>query len=165
MKLDFPASTRYAEVLRKVTCDHWVCEGRNDHLAFIRCVLNDIRLGYQTHDGGNAHNAVRNFAADMERACGCVLVEKRNRRRSRKAFRPSGYTPRKSQTEREISEEIAALVAEWDAIEAIFEAAVMGGERPDDALGMALRRQHIAARLEELYKPVPPTKFPLVEVP
>lgn len=165
MKLDFPPSKRYAEVLSKITCDHWVCEGRNDHQAFIRCILNGVRLSYGTHDGGNEWNSARNFAADMEKACGCRLIDHRNRRRSRKAFRPSGYTPRKSQTEREISDEITVLVAEWDAIEDIFERAVMDGERPDDALGMAIRRQQIAARLEELYKPIPATKFPLQPVP
>lgn len=165
MNLLYPPSKRYAEVLRKVTCDHWVPEERrNSHQAWLVCVLNGVRLSYGTHDGGNEWNSARNFAADMEKACGCKLIDHRNRRRSRKAFRPSGYTPKKSSNECEIAEEIEALIAEWDAIEALFESAVMSGERPDDALGMALRRQQIAARLEELYKPVPASKFPLAEL-
>lgn len=154
-------SPRFAEVLRRVSCDHWEYTHRDAHQGYLRCLLNDVVVGYSTHDGGNVVNGPRNMAAKMEKACGCTIIGNRNRRRSRKAFRPSGFTLAGLSVETPASRSVTELTAEWTAIEATIQAAVDGGYVPENARGLVVRRIYIADRLGDLCQPVPPTAFPL----
>lgn len=79
-------SKRYAEYVRKITCDEWDEAGTtgNDK-GVLRHKATGATVAYCLHDGGNDWNGPRNFAAEVQRICGCRLIEARGRKTSRKA--------------------------------------------------------------------------------
>lgn len=116
MKLHFKPSKRYAEYVRLIKCDRWVADDKavgNDK-AILRCVLNGATVAYGLHDGGNEWNGPRNFAAEVQKACGCQIVEHRGRKKSRKAIKPSGFQLTKAPS-CATSGEIERLTAQHDA--------------------------------------------------
>lgn len=122
MRLDYKPSPRFAEYMRLIKCDQWESTGEaTSDRAFIRHI-SGLVLSYALHDGGNDRNSPRNFAKQVQDACGCILVQPRGRKRSRKAFRPSGFRlddHRDSAASIEIAglvEEHGAQRREWEAL-------------------------------------------------
>lgn len=94
MRLHFRPSKRYSEYVRLIKCDHWVADDKpvgNDK-AVLRCTLNGKTVAYGLHDGGNDWNGPRNFAAEVEKCCGCRIIQPRGRKRSKKAIETSGFS-------------------------------------------------------------------------
>lgn len=85
MKVDYKPSPRYAEYVRKITCGDWEPAGiKGNDRGVLLHTKTGATVSYGLHDGGNALSGPRNFAADVQRICGCPLVEPRGRKRSRK---------------------------------------------------------------------------------
>lgn len=86
MVVDPKPSTRYSQYVRLIICDEWESLGRrgNDK-GVLRHKVTGKTVAYNLHDGGNDWNGPRNFAAEVQRECGCRLIEARGRKRSRKA--------------------------------------------------------------------------------
>lgn len=88
-----PASRAAQYVRAAMKCGHWEDAERADHhQAFLRHIATGEEIGYPRHDGGNDLNAARNAAAAMGALCGCVFVQPRGRKRSRKPV--SMYDPK-----------------------------------------------------------------------
>lgn len=77
-------SRRYAEYVRKIACHEWTVVGLVGGDKVVLRHTSGATAAYGTHDGGNEWNGPRNFAADVQKACGCKLIEPRGRKRSRK---------------------------------------------------------------------------------
>lgn len=93
VKVDHKPSSRFAEYIRKIACDQWECAGASGNdKAILRHRETGQTVAYNLHDGGNDWNGPRNFALDVQRLCGCQLIEPRGRKKSRKSVRPSGFT-------------------------------------------------------------------------
>jgi hypothetical protein len=87
-------SKRYRPFVQALlSCGHWRIPDvkGNGHQAPIEHIGTGRRLWYETHDGGNDINSARNFASAAGKICGCTFVQPRQRKRSRKAFRGSGF--------------------------------------------------------------------------
>lgn len=81
-------SKRYAEYVRKITCSDWEYVGtKGGDKAVLRHVPTGETVAYCLHDGGNDYNGPRNFAAQVQRICGCRMIEARGRKKSRKAVK------------------------------------------------------------------------------
>lgn len=86
MKIDPKPSRRYGEYLRKLACDEWESLGpRGSDKGVLAHKPTGATVAYNLHDGGNDWNGPRNFALEIQRVCGCVLIEPRGRKRSRKS--------------------------------------------------------------------------------
>lgn len=78
-------SKRFSCYVRKITCGEWEAlgpSGAGGHSAILRHT-SGATVSYALHDGGNDLNAPRNFAAEVQRICGCKLIEPRGRKRGR----------------------------------------------------------------------------------
>lgn len=88
MRFTYKPSPRYSEYARKIKCDEWECAGKTgDDKAVLRHTRTGVTVAYGLHDGGNDWNGPRNFAAAVQAACGCRLIEPRGRKKSRKSLR------------------------------------------------------------------------------
>lgn len=115
MRVDYKPSSRYAEYVRKIQCDEWECAGKSGNdKAVLRHMPSGVTVAYNLHDGGNDWNGPRNFAAEVQRACGCRLIEPRGRKASRKSPRV-GTDPEVEASRRKHRETWAAKAAERDA--------------------------------------------------
>lgn len=102
MNLIYKPSKRFAEYVAKImSCGHWEDAGdlRGSHIALLRHIKSGTTVTYQLHDGGNDHNSPRNMASDAQAVCGCVFIEPRGRKRSRKAVQSSGFDPSRAARE------------------------------------------------------------------
>lgn len=78
-------SKRYAEYVRKIKCDEWAEAGvSGNDKGILRHIATGVTVAYGLHDGGNDWNGPRNFASEVQRICGCQLIEARGRKASRK---------------------------------------------------------------------------------
>ncbi len=152
-------SPRFAEYVRKMSaCGHWTFTGRT---GTDKAVLehDGVTVAYQLHDGGNDWNGPRNFAAEAQRACGCKFIESRGRKKSRKAFRPSGFSVEgtySNSTQRRVDH----LVNKWHRVDARFaEIEALGEAAPRDLISEArdliADRSAIERELAELHQPTP----------
>jgi len=86
VNVSYKPSRRFAEYVRKIVCDEWEDLGvRGNDLGVLRHKPSGITVAYALHDGGNEWNGPRNFAADVQKVCGCRLIEPRGRKTSRKS--------------------------------------------------------------------------------
>jgi hypothetical protein len=122
MRFDPKPSRRYAEYTRKIACDEWVVIGAtgNDKVV-IQHRPSGATAAYCLHDGGNDWNGPRNFALDVQRACGCQLIQPRGRKKSRKSLRPA-EDPQLEAARRKHAEEFQARADERDRLRAKEEA-------------------------------------------
>lgn len=152
-------SSRYREYVDKVrACGHWEfshIDGKS-HAVITHTATNQT-AAYALHDGGSERNAPRNFATQAGRVCGCSFVEARGRKRSRKAPQLSGYSPRKSLTERETAEEVDALQDELADLRGRFERCLAKKSRNDVLTARRLqgRMSEVKERLADLHQPIP----------
>lgn len=150
-------SPRFAEYVRKIKCGEWESLGPlGSDKGALRHTHTGQTVAYNTHDGGNEWNGARNFALTVQRICGCRLIEPRGRKRSRKAFRPSGFrvetsrpNPAVSARITELDERHAELRKRWDDLTAnpTRENALAARQLLAEASG-------IEDELEALYQPV-----------
>lgn len=158
MKIHVRPSKRYAEYIRRIKCDHWVADDKpvgNDK-AVLRCVLNDATAAYGLHDGGNDWNGPRNFAADIQKGCGCQIIESRGRKKSRKAIRPSGFSVASAHSPSPTSTEVEALMSQHDELRREFSELLKRGDRSaaERARGVLHEASVVANRLRALHQPV-----------
>lgn len=114
MKVDYAPSKRYAEYVRKITCGEWRPDGlRGNDKAVLRHT-SGATVAYGLHDGGNEWNGPRNFAAEVQRICGCQLIEPRGRKRSRKSA-ATAVDPEVEASRRRHAERYEARLAEREA--------------------------------------------------
>lgn len=92
MKVDPKPSRRFSEYVRKISCDEWTSLGKGRDDVGVLQHESGVTVAYGLHDGGNDINGPRNFAAEVQRICGCHLIEARGRKRSRKADQTSGFS-------------------------------------------------------------------------
>lgn len=159
-------SARYRQYVDKVrACGHWVFV-RMDGKA--HAVIEHVATGqtwtYSTHDGGSEHNAARNFAKSVGDICGCVFIENRNRRRSRKAPQVSGFSLARAAREsaafhRAVDGEVGDLIRKRDRL--IAEMKRLARKRSRDCIkripALIQSVQAIEATLSErFHQPVEP---------
>jgi hypothetical protein len=122
MRLDHKPSRRYAEYVRRIVCDEWTPAGSTGGDKALLVHVSGVTVAYCLHDGGNDWNGPRNFALEVQKTCGCQLIEARGRKKSRKAVKPSGFDPARviPSSERERIESLRARHAEqrveWEAL-------------------------------------------------
>jgi len=152
-------SSRYREYVDKVrACGHWEfshIDGKNH--AVLTHAPTGQAVSYAMHDGGSEWNSPRNFASQAGRVCGCSFVEARGRKRSRKAPQLSGYSPRKTASEREAAEEIDALYDQLSHLRGRFEDCAARKSRDDAQAARRLleRMAEVEGRLVALHQPLP----------
>lgn len=157
MRLEYKPSPRFAEYVRKITCDHWETAGvSNNDRAVLRHKATGQTVSYALHDGGNDRNGGRNFAADVQRICGCRLLEVRGRKRSRKAVRPSGFSIGGTHNDPRLSEEIDLLNETHKAQRSEWERLTASPTRPNAERARVLIGEiaETEASLERLHQPV-----------
>src|SRR5690606_40444553 len=104
MSLRYAPSKRYAKYVKAaMACGHWRDGAKvtgND-----KALLVHIRTGktvaYGLHDGGSDWNGARNFAKEAGDICGCLFVQPRGRKRSRKADQRTDFDPSRARRENE----------------------------------------------------------------
>lgn len=91
--MQWPTAGKYHReyVSKAEKCGHWTYVGLDGQgHALIECTRTGERISYSLHKSDL--NGGRNFAHAAGRACGCVFVQPRGRKRSRKAVKPSGFS-------------------------------------------------------------------------
>ncbi len=153
-------STRFASVVRAMRrCGHWEITGRtNAHAAEIRHAESGESLWFAIHDGGNDVNAVRNFASDAGRICGCTFVEPRGRKAGRRSPHAAGggfrmpSRPGPSPAQRDIDtllDQRASLIEEIDTLPRTRHGA-------QSAMPLVQQLAHIERDLRNRHCPEPP---------
>jgi hypothetical protein len=107
VKVDPKPSRQYAEYVRKIKCDQWESAGmRGSDKGLLVHKATGETVAYNLHDGGNDWNGPRNFALEIQRLCGCRLIEPRGRKKSRKSLK---------QDDQQLAAARAKHAAEFDA--------------------------------------------------
>lgn len=91
--MKYPPCRDFRSLVKKMmACGHWRDGERvvGDHAALIEHIASGKSLAYGLH-AGNDRNGPRNLGTQAEKMCGCVFVDPRGRKQSRKAFRGSGF--------------------------------------------------------------------------
>ncbi len=155
MRVDYKPSRRYAEYVRRI-CNEWEPAGvSGNDLALIRHIPTGTVLAYGLHDGGNDHNSARNFASDVQRVCGCRLIEVRGRKRSRKAVRPSGFRLDDKRSNVAAQDRIADLSARHNELRRIWNDLVSDPCRTNALLAREVLAEIVVveAELSAAYQP------------
>lgn len=104
-----------------------------------------------------------NALADMRRIAG-VSNDGPSHRRSRKAFRPSGYNPRQTRKEQDAAAQAEQLTGEWEVLVRRF-IRINNTTRwtqalREEALTVVYRLRDVEASLEWLHQPIPRPEVP-----
>lgn len=143
-------SRRFSEYVRKIACDEW--ESGFDPIGNDKGILRHRATGqtvaYNLHDGGNDWNGPRNFAAAVQRICGCPLIEARGRKHSRKNF--LAEDPREAAKREKYAAEHAERLEqrERDRI-----AALEAERRQQEAAARARASQEREREIQQLMRP------------
>ena len=127
MKVGVRPSARFAEYVRKIACDEWEFVGTSGGDKGILRHKSGATVAYGLHDGGNDWNGPRNFATEVQRICGCRLIEHRGRKRSRKSA--PGADPQVEASRRRHAAEFAAKAEERERQRAQEEQRRLAAER------------------------------------